>query len=199
LVEISSGPEDPMTMKYSYNDLGQMIEMNVEDVTGTNSSTIFNYDLDGNITGGTTTNEGYEAVHTYQFNQGILESVSVFADLLDMDNTLLVKAEFTYSGDNVTEVREYNLSFMTGDLSLSKKISYEYDKFKNPFFDLAVQYSVINEGYEQFASKNNSIKRKVEYNNTGYPDDIGSYEISYDYNSDYYPISASDGTVFTYY
>jgi hypothetical protein len=199
LVEISSGTDNPMTMNYSYNDLGQMIEMNVEDVTGTNSTTVFNYDLDGNITGGTTTNEGFEAVHTYQFNQGVLESVSVFADVPFIGNTIFGKTEFTYSGDNVTEFKEYTLNFMTGSLSLSKKVSYEYDKYKNPYFDLAVQYSVISEGYEEFASKNNSIKRTVEFDNTGFDDEIGSYEISYDYNSDNYPISASDGTIFTYY
>lgn len=194
LIEIENGPTDVMKMEYTYNSEGNISTMETTDSEGTNLTT-FEYNTE-DILIGASTNNGL-GDFTFEFDNNKLIKVSSYGNIPNIGRKLMSVAEFDYAGENVSEFREYTLNFMTGGLTLSEKVTYEHDTKKNPFYELDIQNSVINLGYEQFASRNNCIKRTVVM--SSYGDPLGTYEISLDYNQDGYPTQSSDGTQFAYY
>jgi hypothetical protein len=194
VIKIENGPTDVMKMEYTYNSTGNISTIKITDSEGINLTT-FEYNTEGILTG-SSTNNGL-ADFTYEFDNNKLVKVSSYGNIPNVGRKLMGRAEFDYDGENVSEFREYTLNFMTDGLALSEKVTYEHDTKKNPFYELDIQNSVINLGHEQFASRNNCIRRTVIM--SSYGDPLGTYEISFDYNTDGYPTQSSDGTQFTYY
>ncbi|MDZ7775939.1 MAG: hypothetical protein U5L09_10285 [Bacteroidales bacterium] len=185
---------DVMKIEYTYDAKGNISTMEITDSEGVHLTT-FEYDAEDLLLGAFT-NNGL-ADFTYEFDDNKLVKVNSYGNIPNVDRKLMVRTDFDYDGENVSEFREYSLDFMTGELDLSEKVTYEHDTKKNPFYELDIQNSVFNLGHEQFASRNNCIKRTVLM--SSYGDPLGTYEISFDYNTDGYPIQSSDGTQFTYY
>lgn len=192
LMKMDFGEEDAMSIEFTYNSDDVLSEMVVTDSEGTHT-TQFEYNDNGQITGAVS---GEFGSFTYEFDHGMLVAVNAFGNIPNVGNTLLVKTQFTYSGDNVSEMKEFTRNFLSGDMTLSTHITYAYDHKKNPFYQMGIQNAVINIGFEQFRSKNNVTKRTVVF--AAYPDGIGSYEQSYTYNSSGYPVQSADGATFTY-
>lgn len=193
LIKIESSPES-MSMMFSYDDQGKMSEMQVIDSEG-NNTIAFEYNAD-NVLIAANSDNGL-ASFTYEYDNNKLIRVNTTGNIPVIGSILMVKTEFDYSGDNVSEFREYTYDFMADDMSLSEKVSYSHDNKKNPFAELGISKAIINIGYETFASLNNCTKRTVEMSTYG--DAIGSYDLSYEYNELGYPESANDGTTFSYY
>jgi hypothetical protein len=194
LILMEDGPDDEMTMEYTYNNLGKISTMKITDSEGVNLTT-FVYDTEGVLTG-SSTGDGL-ADFTYEFDNGKLIKVNSYGNIPNLGRTLMVWTEFDYDGENISEFREFTVSFTTGNTTLSENVTYEHDTRKNPFYELNIENCVMNLGHEQFASKNNCTKRTVV--TSTYGDEIGSYESSFDYNADGYPTQSDDGTLFTYY
>jgi hypothetical protein len=194
LIKIENGPSDVMKIEYTYDAGGNISTMEITDSEDVYLTT-FEYDAEDLLIAAST-NDGL-GDFTYEFHDNKLVIVNSYGNITNVGRKLIVRTEFDYDGENVSEFREYTLNFMTGELELSEKVTYEHDTRKNPFYELDIQNSVINLGYEQFASRNNCIKRNVLM--SSYGDPLGTYEISFDYNTDGYPIQSNDGTQFTYY
>ncbi len=194
LVKIENGPTDVMKMEYTYNSSGNISTMKVTDSEGITLTT-FEYNTEGILIGSSTDNG--LADFTYEFDNKKLVKVNSYGNIPNVGRTLMIRTEFDYDGENVSEFREYSMNIMTGMFTLTEKVTYEHDTKKNPFYALNIENSVINLGYEQFASRNNCINRTVI--KSSYGDPLGSYGVSFSYNSDGYPTQSSDGTLFTYY
>jgi hypothetical protein len=194
LVKMENGPDDAMKMEYAYNSLGKISNLETTDSEGV-TLTIFTYNAEGLLLGANTNNGLMEM--TIEFENNKLVKAFAYGNIPNVGRTLMIRTEFDYTGENISEFREYSINIMTASLSLSEKVTFEHDNKKNPFYDLGIGNYIFNAGREQFASRNNCIKRTVVKSNYG--DIIGSYEINFNYNSDGYPVSSSDGTEFTYY
>lgn len=69
------------------------------------------------------------AYYLYYYTSAILDSMVTYYDIGGGNFIPAAKSEYTWTGNNITEVIEYELSYP--NLVLSKTISYEYDSKKN--------------------------------------------------------------------
>lgn len=92
------------------------------------------------------------------------------------------KSEFTYSGDNISLVKKYELGG-TLSLELVSTTAYDYDDKKNPMKNIGLDYFM---GEVQFISINNYTEMTVKDASSSIMQEE-SYNITYEYNSDNYP------------
>ncbi len=194
LIKITSSPET-MSMTFTYGSDGHISDLLVEDGDDSNSIS-FIYDDEGMLVSAHSDNDMAE--FKYEYENEKLVCVKAYDNIIFSRGTVLMsKTEFDYIGDNISEFREYGYNFRTGGLSLLEKVTYTHDDNKNPYAEMGISLALINMGYEMYASANNCISRNVVM--SSYGDEIGSYELSFEYNEFGYPIRNDDGTSFIYY
>lgn len=197
LTKISDNPNPKqMIMDFSYTTAGKLKTMKVTDMHGTNTAT-YVYNKQGVLTNANS-NSGFSNL-SYEHKDGKIIRVKAYGNIPGIGTKLMQKMEFDYKGDNVSEYREYIIDLMgSGNLKLSRKIIFEYDNKKNPFYECNIAQALVNHGYAQFASKNNRIKQTVVLPTNG-EDPAGYYSPEFEYNADNYPVNDGNGTSFTYY
>jgi hypothetical protein len=105
------------------------------------------------------------------------------------NNSLEIEHDVTYTGDNITTVVTYDLSW--GDTVTTH---YVYDENKNPYYGITYLFMGL-QGY----SRNNSVTKSVSY-----ATEVLNYTYSYVYDKHHYPTIISeragkaDGGVNTY-
>ena len=197
LTKISDNPNPKqMIFDFSYTIAGKLKTMKVTDMHGTETAS-YVYNKEGILTNANSSS-GFNNL-SYEHKDGKIIRVKAYGNIPGLGTKLMSKMEYDYTGDNVSEYREYIIDLMgSGNLKLSRRITFEYDNKKNPFYECNIAQAFLNHGYAQFASKNNRIRQKVVLPTNG-EDPTVPNSTEFEYNTDNYPVNDDKGTSFTYY
>lgn len=100
--------------------------------------------------------------------------------------------DYTWNGENVSEVKEYEMGG-TMQLEYSGKWTYTYDDKNSPYKNLGLQNLIIMEDVS-FLSTNNPLTETYT-DNTGIIDQSSSLYFTYEYTTENYPSKVTESAV----
>lgn len=182
------------TVNYTYN--GDLIIKEENNGGRVNSVSNFNYsnNLLSSLTGNESTStisKSWNATYSYNSNGSItVMNTKTNNQLGQTPTTINSKHIRYYSQGNCIKDEEYSIS--NGIATLIGYVTYSYDTKNSPYKNI----TGLNALYKpQGLSFINNLISEVDYNASGFI--TSTYQITYQYNSENYPISSS--TVYTYY
>jgi len=162
-----------------------LMKLAMQDSTG-NDAQIFEYVYNGNevdtvhLYMDTDSDGALDTLiyYLYTYTSGKISSMSTYYDIGSGNYIEAAKSEYTWTGDNITEVIEYTLNTSTFQLELSKTTTYEFDTKKNYIHNIGLDNMPMA---TDMMNANNYLKKTVkDANDVIDNDNSAEYTNTYD-------------------